>query len=136
MEDADAGLGELRALGADGVASATLRGESVELYGTVDAGAAAELWVDGSWVATVDTRAKSPALLTRVDGLQPGWHSVEVRAIVDGVRVDALAASSSGATFSIDARRGCATAPGAPPVVLWAGVAALALRAGRSRRSG
>ncbi len=136
VEDADAGLGELRALGADGVASATLRGESVELYGTVDAGAAAELWVDGSWVATVDTRAKSPALLTRVDGLQPGWHSVEVRAIVDGVRVDALAASSSGATFSIDARRGCATAPGAPPVVLWAGVAALALRAGRSRRSG
>jgi hypothetical protein len=136
VEDPAAGLGELRALGGDGVATVAMRGESVAIYGTVAAGAAAELWIDGSWVATVDEPTKQPALLTRVDGLQPGWHAVEVRALADGVRVDAVSASSEGATFPVTERRGCASAQGAPHTLLCAAAAAFVLLRRRSWRFG
>lgn len=134
IEDRAAGLGQLRELGADGVASVTLRGQSIALYGTIDSGAVAELWIDGAWVATVDKRAQTPVLLTRVDGLLPGWHAVEVRALSDGVAVDAIVGSGPGVSFGQSASPGCATAPSGPCSLLVAGIVALALRRGRTRR--
>ncbi len=107
VEDARAGMGELRELGATGVARATMRGQTLEIFGTMRRGASAELWVDGDHVSDLgDNVQRAPDLLTRVDGLTDDWHDIEIRALTDGAAVDALATSSAGVP-ALPARCGC-----------------------------
>lgn len=132
-DDARAGLGALRELGPVGEARATLRGTRVEVYGSLDRGAEAELWVDGAFVSRVDAPLARPGRLAEVDGLADGWHDVAVVATAEGVAVDALVASSDGARFDPGAG-GCASAPASAsawPVL--AALVALGRRRGRVR---
>ncbi len=110
VDDNAAGMGQLRPLGHDGVATTTLRGDHIDIIGTDDAGGSAELWVDGNHVLDINDAVgvrTNPQVLTTVDGLKDGWHDIEVRGVQSGVAIDAFA-SSSGGVRSGD--RGCATA--------------------------
>jgi hypothetical protein len=91
VEDELAGVGQLRELG-EGVASVTLRGPSIEVYGTSTQAGLATLWIDGAHVSNIgSTKQAEPGVLTRVDGLVDDWHDVELRGVRDGVAIDALA---------------------------------------------
>lgn len=123
----DAGMGGFRELGPTGVVRTTMRGRTLEIFGTLAKGASAEVWVDGSHVSDfAGDVQRHPDLLTRVDGLLDDWHDIEVRAVTDGVGIDALATSGDPVPYTSTR---CGTGSASSSVaVLFASIGLLAAR--------
>ncbi|MSP56963.1 MAG: hypothetical protein EXR69_15370 [Myxococcales bacterium] len=114
VDDDRAGMGELRELGAGGVAKASLRGVQVQIFGTLARGGTAEVVVDGEHAADIGFDRSSvqarPDLLLTLDGLHDGWHDVEIRASSEGIAIDALSGAGPGVTSAL---AGCSSSGGA-----------------------
>lgn len=121
VDDDRAGMGELRDLGAGGVAKVSLRGIQLQVFGTVGQGGSAEVYVDGEHAADLGLERSDvqtrPDLLLTLDGLQDGWHDVEIRAGSEGIAIDALSGSGAGVT---SASGGCSSAPAGSGKGAWA----------------
>ncbi len=77
------------------VITTDLQGEIIRVLGKVDEGGEARLLVDGVYAARLpDDTQEEPRILALVEGLEPGWHRVElVGEGNDGLEIDALEAT-------------------------------------------
>lgn len=131
VRDDAAAMSSLRPLGASGVARVTVRGESIRIYGTSVAQARVAVSVDGRRRGTIaGQHSPTPGELMTIDGLSWGWHDLELRAEADGVQIDAVEATASGALFPTDEAPSGGCGGGAGAALL--GLAA----AGAARRRG
>lgn len=137
--DADAAMGTLTMLGEAGVMRATIRGETVRVIGTATRRGAADVWVDGELRATIGEDAVgTPDVLASVGGLAFTWHDVEVRAVDEGIGIDAFEATGDGEFFedAVPAGCGCASsgvASGSAGALMLVGWGLTRRRVGRQR---